>query len=62
MSKPLNSSISCDCSTTETHRDGIIPEFWKEVDRDDDYVNYERTYECGGCGKYPILRYTLRMR
>lgn len=61
-SKPLNSSISCDCSTTKAHRDSVIPEFWKEVDRGDDYVVYERTYRCCFCGKRPMLQYTLRMR
>lgn len=59
---PANSTISCGCSPVRTHRDSIIPEFWKEVDRGEHYVIYERTYKCGGCGKYPMLQYTLGMR
>lgn len=58
----MNSSISCDCSTTKAQRLSVIPEFWQELERNEEEVTYERTYKCGGCGKLPILKYTLRMR
>lgn len=61
-SKPMNSSISCDCSVTKTHRDSIIPEFWVELERNGAEVTYKRNYKCGGCGEYPIMKYTLGMR